>query len=190
MKFVFSVLLAFAGFMGVIFAFYYFSKKLNLSTEPKTEPTPPSDPRLVYLEYKVDYENFSTIVFELLKSIARRYGLRCPYDATGTYAARIADRVRVTSNNCIVFSYELTREPDYSGLHEPANTGRPSAAQVAQIFEQDLPSYLAGGYYFTGKVKGWDIDAKTIRIEIYGICRQIINLGNYGYIGGDYYDGY
>lgn len=170
MKFVFSVLLAFAGFMGVVFAFYYFSKKLNLSTEPKTEPTPSPDPRLVYLGYKVDYENFSTIVFELLKSIARRYGLRCPYDATGTYAARIADRVRV-SGNCISFCYEIHSEPEYSGIHEPANTGRPSAAQIALAFEQDLPAYLVGGYFFVGRVRGWQIDAKTVRIEIDGIGR-------------------
>lgn len=48
--------------------------------------------------------------------------------------------------------------------------------QIALAFEQDLPSYLVGGYFFVGRVRGWQIDAKTVRIEIDGIGRQIVNM--------------
>lgn len=179
MELILVIIFSFAGIIGAILVYQYVAEKMGLDIKPqqKQQQPAPVDPHLLYRFYKLDYENFGSIFFELLKSTARLYGFRCPYDATGTYAARIADRVRV-SGNCIRFCYEIHFEPDYSGMNKPANSDNSIATQIAQVVEQDLPEYLVGGYFFIGRVRGWQVNATTIRIEIYGIGRQIMNDGD------------
>lgn len=173
------IVIVFAGLVGVIFAYQWAVDKLGLDIKPQQKQPQAQIPIItqgnLYDFYRMDYENFAVGVFDCLTAIAKRYNLLQVYDPRAVYSSRVADRVRIFANERIVFVYEIRREV--------VDGRKIGAAYVAAVFEEDLQSYLTDGYYYDGHVVGFDIDEKTVRIEIYGVNRQVPNYGgNYGNI--------
>lgn len=175
MKLALFIVAVFGGMIGIILLYQYLAEKLGLDIKPKQPPPQAQIPIItqgnLYDFYRMDYENFAVGVFDCLTAIARQYGLVQVSSPRGVHSARVADRVRIFANERIVFVYEIRREV--------VDGRKIGAAYVAAVFEEDLQSYLKDGYYFDGHVVGFDIDEKTVRIEIYGVNRQVPNWGNY-----------
>lgn len=148
---------------------------LGLHKTPAAQPDPsglPAQNRYgLYQVYGTDYDSFATIVWACVNSLHRKFNLSCPANISGIYAAEIADRVKL-NNGRIIFYYEISlSEILYEGgmkrVTSPLDT-----QDLADALSRNLPSYLRGGYYFSGAVYVWDIGNNTYRIEIEGVARQ------------------
>lgn len=90
------------------------------------------------------------------------------------YSAEVYDRIGIyNAQRC--YRYEIQR--DYStltggGINSVMNS-RASVQALQAAFQNNLPVMMDGGFSFSGRVDVWEIDRRRIRVEVFGIERQI-----------------
>lgn len=150
----------------------------SIFTDNTTQP--PSVPLYSSLyplfgQYRVEYEDFTASVWDCLDKLNSKLHLSVPTNCAKLYAPDVADRVRIVARNCLIFVYEVRAEPMMYGerMTDRSRTATYSAIETA--LRENLPSYMWGGYYYTGPVYVKDIGDGRIRIEVTGINRLIPN---------------
>lgn len=150
-------------------------RKLKERLGKPTIPTSLTDCSNSYNNYRVEYEDFASILLECLCNIGGKLGLAIPDVAKKLYAAELADRVRL-DNGCITFLYEL--KPEESSFKEIMSGKQKRAPRqvIEDTFRNNLKGYLYGGYGYSTILIATP-DTRT-RVEVRGVyCNRQVPVG-------------
>ena len=174
--FLFNLFLICIALIGVLVAVAYICDRFQIGVKnTSTTPTPPPPPPELYGEYKADYFRFGNGVWEYLKNACGDFDLVYPSKIEDIFCTEICDRISIKKNR-YVFCYKIKlqkREDLFEGGGKRIPSKGIKLDEFATSIERNLPSYLKGGYYFSGSVSVWSMENGYVHIEIMGVDRKL-----------------